>query len=161
MTANGVTSEQRRFESGFLLEPVFHELFDSIEAEVFVYEPNPRIPVLREQLRSLRRENLSRSEATARHTQRLAELETQLLRERDMVAREALYQQLAEGRKQKLPLPDFPKAHELQVEIAALQNQEQARNARQLEATERRNRQAERQPAKFTGYLTTVEIDGL
>ncbi|MCB9583749.1 MAG: metal-dependent hydrolase [Polyangiaceae bacterium] len=161
VTANGVTSEQRRFESGFLLEPVFHELFDSIEAEVFVYEPNPRIPVLREQLRSLRRENLSRSEATARHTQRLAELETQLLRERDMVAREALYQQLAEGRKQKLPLPDFPKAHELQVEIAALQNQEQARNARQLEATERRNRQAERQPAKFTGYLTTVEIDGL
>ncbi len=49
----------------------------------------------------------------------------------------------------------------VQVEIAALQNQELARNARQQEATERRNREAELQPASFTGYLTTVEIEGL
>ena len=159
--ANGVASEQRRFESGFLRGAVFHELYDSVEAEVFVYEPNPRIPVLREQLRSLRWENRSRMEAAARHSQRLAELEARLQGENDMVAREGLYLLLMEERKRKLPQPDVGQESKLQVEIAALLEQEQAKNARQQEALERRNREAERQPAGFTGYLTTVEIDGL
>ena len=161
VTANGFTAEQRRFESGFLLGAVFHELHDSVEAEVFVYEPNPRIPVLREQLRSLRRENRSRAEVVARHAQRLGALEAELLAERDMVAREAIYQELVIERKRKLPQPGFDKEHELQVEIAALLEQERAKNARQQEALERRNREAELQPASFTGYLTTVEIEGL
>ena len=159
--ANGFTAEQRRFESGFLLGAVFHELYDSVEAEVFVYEPNPQIPVLREQLRSLRRENRSRAEVVARHAQRLEELEAELQVEREMVAREALYQKLVIKRKRKLPQPDFDQESKLQVEIVALLEQEQAKNARQQEALERRNREAELQPASFTGYLTTVEIEGL
>ena len=161
VTANGFTAEQRRFESGFLLGAVFHELYDSVKAEVFVYEPNPRIPVLREQLHSLWRENRRRAEIVARHAQRLGELTSQLQAEMEMVAREGLYQELVIERKRKLPQPDFDKEYELQVEIAALLKQEQAKNTRQQEALERRNREAELQPASFTGYLTTVEIEGL
>ncbi|MCO6493557.1 MAG: hypothetical protein J5I98_34370, partial [Phaeodactylibacter sp.] len=159
-TANGATSEQRRFESGFLKGAIFHELYDPVEAEVFVYEPNPRIPVLREQLRNLRQENRSRAEAAARHSLRLAELAVGMQMEGDMVAREGIYQSLAAERKRKLPLPDYGREYELQAEIAALLEQERARNARQQEALERRNREAELQPASFTGYLTTVEIEG-
>ncbi|MCB0578045.1 MAG: metal-dependent hydrolase [Phaeodactylibacter sp.] len=160
-TANGATSEQRRFESGFLRGAIFHELYDSVEAEVFVYEPNPRIPVLREQLRNLRQENRSRGEAASRHSLRLADLAVGMQMEGDMVAREGIYQDLAAERKRKLPLPDYGREYELQAEIAALMEQERARNARQREALERRNREAELQPASFTGYLTTVEIEGL
>ncbi|MCB9264998.1 MAG: hypothetical protein H6558_08235 [Lewinellaceae bacterium] len=81
--------------------------------------------------------------------------------EGDMVAREGIYQNLAAERKRKLPQPDYGREYELQAEIAALLEQERARNARQREALERRNREAELQPASFTGYLTTVEIEGL
>ena len=161
VTANGVTSELRRFESGFLRGAIFHELYDSVEVEVFVYEPNPRIPVLREQLRHLRLENQSRAEAAAHHSLRLAELAVELQMEADMVARERLYGQLVKERKRKVLQPDYARAYELQAEIAALQEQERAKNARQREALERRNREAELQPASFTGYLTTVEIEGV
>ena len=136
-------------------------MVDSVEVEVFVYEPNPRIPVLREQLRSLRRENRSRAEAAAHHSVRLAELAGELEVEANMVARESLYGRLVEERKRKVLQPDYAKEYELQAEIAALQEQERAKNARQREAVERRNREAELQPASFTGYLTTVEIEGL
>ncbi len=161
VTANGVTSEQRQFESGFLMEAVFHELYDSVELEVFVYEPNPRIQVLREQLRNLRLENQSRAEAAAHHSLRLAELAVELQMEVDMVARERLYGQLVKERKRKVLQPDYAREYELQAEIAALLEQERAKNARQREALERRNRVAELQPASFTGYLTTVEIEEL
>ncbi|MCB9050476.1 MAG: metal-dependent hydrolase [Lewinellaceae bacterium] len=161
VTANGAASEQRRFESGFLRGAIFHELYDSVEVEVFVYEPNPRIPVLRAKLHSLQQWNSSRAEAVGRHALRIGELSERLQRVTDMVKKEGLYRQLAEERKRKLPQPDYSREQELVTEIAALQEQERAKNARQREALERRNREAELQPASFTGYLTTVEIEGL
>ncbi|MCB9290703.1 MAG: metal-dependent hydrolase [Lewinellaceae bacterium] len=161
ITANGVTSEQRHFESAFLLKPLFHELHDSIEAEVFVYELNPRIPVLRQQLRNLQQENLHRTEATAYRYRQITNLKTKLQKATNLIIKERLYHQLETEQKQKLPLPDYNKEAILQTEISALLEQEHARNARQREATERRNREALIQPTTFTGYLTTVEIEGL
>ncbi|MCB9352864.1 MAG: hypothetical protein H6573_36080 [Lewinellaceae bacterium] len=108
MTANGVTSEQRRFESGFLLEPVFHELFDSIEAEVFVYEPNPRFQSCGSSSAASGGEPQPVRGYSPPHSA-LGGTRNPTTEGKGYGGREALYQQLAEGRKQKLPLPDFPK----------------------------------------------------
>lgn len=154
-------TQQQTFRQQFLETISFIQERDSLIAEpgggIFVYDPNPRIPILRQRLASLRQENQLKARKWEEHRQYLRRLQDELAQTTNVIRREQLFDLLQEARKVKPPSIDYAKELELETEIRELQRDEILRNE------ERRLKAAEPAPDKqhgwgLTGWASWIEI---
>jgi len=155
---NGIPTEQKRYKAELLTSIWFQE-FNSTEQkqsnDIFIYQPNPRIPILQQKLELLKSQHQEQEKAWAAHLQHIENLKQTIQLTNTFWQKERLYEQLAQT--QKLPPPKINHSRELELQIEI----QQLTKAEYLKNQERRLKTTKPPPKKSTllsGSVTILKI---
>ncbi|MEZ5044154.1 MAG: metal-dependent hydrolase [Saprospiraceae bacterium] len=124
----------------------------------FIYQPNPRIPILQQKLRLLQTERLSQQEAWRQHQQHIDNLKQLLQTTTAITEKERLYIQLVAAQKIAPPRIDRSTETLLLTEIQQLQRAEKLKNEEQRLKHLQDLQSGEKTATLLSGFVTTLEI---
>ena len=157
---NGIPTEQKRYQAELLTSIWFEELNSTEQKQsndTFIYQPNPRIPILQKKLELLKIQHQEQEEAWAAHLQHIENLKQTIQLTNTFWQKERLYQLLTQAQKLPPPKINHDRELELQTEIRQL------RQAQHLKNLERQLREANAQTDSkkaqvLSGSVTMLEI---
>jgi len=131
---DGIPSEVKRFKSELITSIWFQELEippDPVAKDSFIYQPNPRIPILRQRLQHMQSERLAHQQAWREQQLHIEDLKQAVNVATSFLEKERLYAQLVAAQKVTPPRIDLNKEAILLTEIQQLQRAERLKNEEQ------------------------------
>ena len=128
---NGIPTDQKHYKAELLTSIWFQEIEPQSPAtrpDTFIYQPNPRIPILQQKLRSLKSQNQEQQQAWQAHLQHIHNLKKTIQSTTTLWQKERLYQQLTKAQKLPPPKINHHRELELQTEIQQLTRAEHLKN---------------------------------
>ena len=159
--ANGIPAEQKKFKSELLTSIWFQEIdIPTLPSsqDSFIYQPNPRIPLLQQRLRQMQSERLSQQQSWRQHLQHIDNLKQLLQTTTSMTEKERLYLQLVAAQKVAPPRTDRPAEALLLTEIQQLQRAERLKNEEQRLKKQKLLLTSPQTATLLSGVVTTLEI---
>ena len=127
-------------------------------SSLFIYQPNPRIPLLQQKLRLLQSERLSQQQAWKQHQQHIDNLKQLLQTTTAITEKERLYIQLVAAQKIAPPRIDRSTETLLLTEIQQLQRAEKLKNEEQRLKHLQDLQSVQKTATLLSGFVTTLEI---
>lgn len=157
---SGIPTEQKRYKAELLTSIWFEELNSTEQKQsndTFIYQPNPRIPILQQKLELLKTQHQEQEEAWAAHLQHIENLKQTIQLTNTFWQKERLYQLLTQAQKLPPPKINHNRELELQTEIQQLLQAEHLKNLeRQLREA---NAQTDSKKTQvLSGSVTMLEI---
>ena len=157
---NGIPTEQKHYNAELLTSIWLQEIQpipDNQPLDTFIYQPNPRIPILLQKLQSLQSQNRTLQQVWQVHLQQIENLKEKIQSTTYLWDKERLYQQLTKAQKLPPPKINHNRELELQTEIQQLTKVEYLKNQeRRLKATKPPPTPPE--PTLLSGSVTILKI---